>query len=372
MLKETGRTHHSTIAPGKPIKKGYKLFAIGDKSYLYNFAFYSPVQGLEGRPKIKDLEDTSAIIFKLATDTLPPDSILFINNYFTEPKLARALKAVRIAMCETMKPGRTDLPKLLMEMKQQFAKDIPYGVLATVIQDDILMVAWQDNNLVLALTTAYGVRDVDDTITKKRKRPSRTSTNNRIVLPAFKEDGKDVWQKEFNVPKIFFYYNLYMREIDRFNALMAAYSSQRACNRNWMPGLHWLLDGSLSNTFKLCDPIGMFHNEHQKFLEDVVVELLKEGGDSYRDLPPLPSLATKPKPLRGNHEWQDLKSIRMCFQCRKNNRKRTFGTIISGNSVAAPRTRGGCAVCKVHLCRKGDCVTRFHTVEDTTEAIEQV
>ena len=42
-------------------------------------------------------------------------------------------------------------------MKKKFAKDIPWGVLAAVVQKDILLVAWQDNNLVLGLTTAYGV-----------------------------------------------------------------------------------------------------------------------------------------------------------------------------------------------------------------------
>ncbi|KAF6240902.1 hypothetical protein HO173_000694 [Letharia columbiana] len=42
MIKETGRTHHSTMAPGKPIKEGYKVFAIGDEGYLYNYAWYSP------------------------------------------------------------------------------------------------------------------------------------------------------------------------------------------------------------------------------------------------------------------------------------------------------------------------------------------
>ena len=50
-----------------------------------------------------------------------------------------------------------DLPELLMDMKKNFAKDIPWGVLAAVAQKDVLLVAWQDNNLVLGLTTAYGV-----------------------------------------------------------------------------------------------------------------------------------------------------------------------------------------------------------------------
>ena len=192
MIKETGRTSHSTMAPGKPIKEGYKLFAIGDEGYLYNYTWYSPIQGLEGRPKTKGLGETSAMVFKLATDTLPKDSILFIDNYFTCLELAVALRGQGITVCGTIKPGRKDLPELLVEMKQQFARDIPYGVLAAVVQKDVLLVAWQDNNLVLGLSTAYGAREIEDSISKKRKRPSKTSTNTRVVLPAFKENNQDV------------------------------------------------------------------------------------------------------------------------------------------------------------------------------------
>ena len=105
MIKETGRTHHSTIAPGKPIKEGYKLFAIGDEGYLYNYSWYSPAQGPEGRPKVKNLGDTSAMVLKLATDTLPPGTILFSDNYFTTLELAVALRERGIAICGTMQPS---------------------------------------------------------------------------------------------------------------------------------------------------------------------------------------------------------------------------------------------------------------------------
>ena len=175
-----------------------------------------------------------------------------------------------------MKPSRSNLPALLVKMKKVFAKNIPYGVLAAVVQNDVLHVAWQDNNLVLALTTAYGVHEVDDTVSKKRKRPSKTSTNARVVLPAFQEDEQPVSEKEFAVPKLFYYYNKHMGEVDRFNALVAVYTSQQACNRNWMPLFNWHLDGSLSNAFKLCEPTEM-RQEHQKFLESIVVELLKKA-----------------------------------------------------------------------------------------------
>ena len=124
--------------PGKPISEGYKFFVMSDEGYLYNYAWYSPKQGLEGRPKVKNLGETSAMVYQMAIETLPSDTILFMNNYFTEPRLAVALKARRIAIYKTVKHSRTDLPELLIEIKTIFAKNIPYETLAAVTQDDIL------------------------------------------------------------------------------------------------------------------------------------------------------------------------------------------------------------------------------------------
>ena len=73
------------------------------------------------------------MVFKLATDLLPNNTILFMDNYFTCPELAMALRGRRIAVCGTMKPERKDLPELLVQMKTKFTKDIPYRVLAIVI-----------------------------------------------------------------------------------------------------------------------------------------------------------------------------------------------------------------------------------------------
>ena len=72
-------------------------------------------------------------MYKFATNILPSNSILFIDNYFTELKLAGNLKAKRITVCRTIKLNRLDLPELLIEMKKLFSKDIPYGVLTIVV-----------------------------------------------------------------------------------------------------------------------------------------------------------------------------------------------------------------------------------------------
>ena len=116
----------------KLIKEGYKLFIISNKGYLYNYTYYSSMQGLESRSKVKELRETLVIIVKLVTDILFSSIILFIDNYFTESKLAIALKVREITICETIKYNRSDLSKLLIDMKKEFVKDILYEVLTAV------------------------------------------------------------------------------------------------------------------------------------------------------------------------------------------------------------------------------------------------
>ena len=150
------------------------------------------MQDLKDRSKVKNLEDTSVMIFNLIIDILFPDFILFINNYFSESKIAKKLKPRGIIVYETIKSNRLDLSKLLVKIKKNFSKNISYEVLTEVIQNNILLVIWQDNTLVLKLITAYNVSEINDTIFKKRKRFSRTSTNARIILSAFKNNRQNI------------------------------------------------------------------------------------------------------------------------------------------------------------------------------------
>ena len=79
---------------------------------------------------------------------------------------------------------------------------------------------------------AYDVREINDFIFKKRKRLNKININAYIILFIFKENEHNVLKKEIKIFKLFFYYNKYMRKIDRFNALIITYINQRACNRN--------------------------------------------------------------------------------------------------------------------------------------------
>jgi hypothetical protein len=58
----------------------------------------------------------------------------------------------------------------------------------------VLCLAWQDNNVVLALSNIYIVDKAEDFREKARRRPAKTSTNGRIVRKVFKNEYTKVLQ----------------------------------------------------------------------------------------------------------------------------------------------------------------------------------
>ena len=56
--------------------------------------------------------------------------------------------------------------------------------------------------------------------------------------------------------------------------------------------------------------------------------------------------------------------------CRIDIQKRGFNKEINDNRDDSLRSKGGCHMCDVFLCRKGDCVKRFHDRGDIMEPTE--
>ena len=72
-------------------------------------------------------------MFKLITNTLSNNIILFINNYFIYIKLIIALKDRRTTIYKTINLDRKDLLKLLIKIKSKYIKNIFYEVLTIII-----------------------------------------------------------------------------------------------------------------------------------------------------------------------------------------------------------------------------------------------
>ena len=100
-----------------------------------------------------------------------------------------------------------------MEIKNRFSTKLDWNTLLAKLVDDILCLAWQDNNIVFAISSIYIVDIVKDFIKKLRKRPTKTLTNARIARKAFGSEHT----KKLEIPLFIDDYNYYIRGVDLAN-----------------------------------------------------------------------------------------------------------------------------------------------------------
>jgi Transposase IS4 len=136
MLKFEGRTTQKITIPGKPIPTGFKIFALGDSGYIYNWECTRP--GLaEGVLKEKKRISVSILNSKISTFLNPTQSVvirlikclsiyiqkglsfhLFLDNLFVCWKSAIALKERGIAVIRIVRKGTSGYPPRLLQLKK--------------------------------------------------------------------------------------------------------------------------------------------------------------------------------------------------------------------------------------------------------------
>ena len=107
-----------------------------------------------------------------------------MDNYFTSIPLFTELWACKFGAVDTTRPYK-EFPKELSEIKNRFTTKLAWNTHLAAVVEDTLCIAWQDNNIVLGLTNIHTVNRAEDFREKIRKRPTKTSTNCRIVLTVF-------------------------------------------------------------------------------------------------------------------------------------------------------------------------------------------
>jgi hypothetical protein len=81
------------------------------------------------------------------------------------------------------------------------------------VEQDILCLAWQDNNIILALSNIYIIDKAEDMVERKRRRLAKTLINGRIVREVF---GTDL-VKELRISCFIDDYNQNMEGVDLVN-----------------------------------------------------------------------------------------------------------------------------------------------------------
>jgi hypothetical protein len=134
MIRGFGRSYHTFKMPNKPIKQGYKLFAIADQGYILYWIWASRHKSLVEIKKQDDLTMTGSMVLQLVQEGLPPhrnNYTVYLDNYFTTIPLFNRLRQLGIGACGTTRPNASKklFPKalrLLKDSKKAFSHGIPY------------------------------------------------------------------------------------------------------------------------------------------------------------------------------------------------------------------------------------------------------
>ncbi|EEA22678.1 hypothetical protein PMAA_092980 [Talaromyces marneffei ATCC 18224] len=195
-----------TTKRGAIERQGFKIFVLADHGYCYYFYPASRTKGVVEVGMAKELTKTGQMVYELV-QTLPKDNKtydLYLDNYFTSVNLFKALREIQVGACGTTRPHK-EFPNLLKKLKD-LGSYIPYHKVCAIPVNDVLCVAWQDNNIVLALTTIHTVDQTDDYIERTRRRPQKTSTNGPLVHKEFGEQAV----KNMPIPRFIDDYNSHM------------------------------------------------------------------------------------------------------------------------------------------------------------------
>jgi hypothetical protein len=342
--------------PNKPIKQGYKIFGIADHRYIFNWIWSSREKGLQDIILHPKLTNTGCLVRSLVLSLPRRYLTIYLDNYFTSIPLFSELRACNFGAVGTTRP-HAEFPKGLIELKARYSTKLKWNTLIAAVVQDVLCLAWQDNNIVLALSNIHTVDKVEDFKETTRRCPAKTSTNGRIVQKGFGSEHI----KDLQIPSFIDDYNHYMGGVDLANQFREVYETHKPILRTWWPLFYWLIDIVCINACRLYQlHSDGRHLTHLQFRIELYCKLL-----SYSKQAKLQSLRVG---LGGKrvfnpdfqhlHYWEK-RPKETCAWCSYQLRcQKALGRVVEGR---AKRITGGCVFCNVHLCKEGQCWTRWHS-----------
>jgi hypothetical protein len=345
--------------PNKPIKQGYKVYGIADHGYIYSWIWSSRLFGLEDIPVFDTLTNTGALVRALVA-TLPRDSMtIYMDNYFTSVSLFESLRNLKYGAVSTTRP-HDRFPHALSKLKKESLK-LKWNTLLAEVVDNTLCLAWQDNNIVLALSTIHTVHTANDFITRLRKRPAKTSTSARIVRCIFGDDAT----KDLEIPLFIDDYNHRMGAVDIANQLRESYETHKATFRNWWPLFYWLIDVIVINSYRLYQvhmaQLGQESTfSHVEFRTSLYSYLFGfvQSAKIHRLQSDLGGKRLFGSNLEHVHCKVKRTQVNTCVWCVYQMRYQK--AIGQPPALRASRSWFGCSFCDVALCQNTDCWSQYH------------
>ena len=119
MVRFYGRSPDTYKMPNKPIKQGYKIYALADAGYIWWFIWASRKQGLTDTVKYKHLSLTASMVLQ-TVKRLPSRHqylyTIYMDNYFSSIPLFRLMRSSGYGACGITRPGRKEWLELLRKL----------------------------------------------------------------------------------------------------------------------------------------------------------------------------------------------------------------------------------------------------------------
>ncbi|XP_008403127.1 piggyBac transposable element-derived protein 4-like [Poecilia reticulata] len=326
MVASKARIGFRQYMKDKPTKSGYKLFVLADScsAYTWNFFVY---QGKIERVEKEALSVTS-VMDLMEFDLLGRGYHLYVDNFYTSPKLFNKLKSHHIAACGTIRQTRVNFPKTT---RNTLSRSADRGDMRWLRKDGLLFVKWKDTKEVAMCSTFHKAYSGD---TVKRR---------------VREEGK--WcVKDITIPDAARDYNKYMGGVDLSDALIQYYTVRSKTMKWYKTFFYHFIDIAVVNSFILFKMLMREKGQpllgQKKFRELLLEELVGEAKALVQASSPKAGPPKMCMPSHYGYVGVDLR--RTCVYCKKAGQLR--------------KTSVYCIKCDVALCclSSRNCFRDFH------------
>ena len=247
MIPYFGRHGAKQFLRLKPVRFGYKIWCVcTPNGYLVNF---EPYQGA-GAGEAGTLGVGGSVVLRLVDD-LPKHSFsIYTDNFFTSIPLINNLAGKGMALTGTVRANRTQKCPITspQDLKRQPRGSMDYRKNS----NSVLLVSWNDNNVVNVASNVYGINPV--TYTERYS----AAQKKRVGIPQ---------------PKAIQQYNKFMGGVDRMDQNVGLYRIGMRTKKWWWPLFSGFLDMATQNAwqiYRLTDASRNRKLDHLAFRSEIV------------------------------------------------------------------------------------------------------
>ncbi|XP_030644477.1 uncharacterized protein LOC115824894 [Chanos chanos] len=334
MVPCKGHTGMTQYMKDKPTKWGFKLFVLADSSngYTVDFSVYT---GKNNFPTGQGLSYDS-VMSLIDKRYLGSGYHVYMDNFYTSPKLFKDLFAIKFGACGTYRESRGDFPRTAVNA---LTKKSPRGTFRWIRDGPLLFVKWMDTREVSVCSTIHTAYTGD---TVQRRLKSR----------------QGVWSTEsFPCPSPVVEYNKLMGGVDLSDQLIQYYTTQHKTLKWYRKLFLHFLDIAATNAYILHKELLQKDSmTHKAFMEELTAQLC--GVTQKTQKTPTKKTTGGHVPVPGAEVVADSRmkasvGRRTCAYCRMHRGKNT-------------KTPWKCKACDVYLCLQPDrnCFEAWHPDQD--------